>query len=404
MKHLLFLLLFVQPAVWTLAQGGGMSVYQKAKTSPLRIQFRSEEAQNKIGASFYYGEPGFVQSKEYAALWFCELAKEKYTLAQYNLAVCYYFGEGVVQNKDSAAYLFRAAAKSGVTEAQYNLSLCYFFGEGMKRDSAQAVSWYKKATKKKKDLSEMQNWRAEAKQYEGNPGHLYKRVIEKDTPLMESEWAENALGESFFKGESHFPQNAEKAMYWFRKSAKRSYGKAFSNLGYCFFFGDGIPQNKDSAVHYFRLAAEKGIVAAQCNLALCYFFGDGIEKNNDSVAYWYLKAARTNTPLACNNLGYCYELGIGVAQNSKKAEAYYKIAAEEGYPPAQFNLAALYAEESTSNDRKKTLGWLQQAANQGYPPALEAIKAMKEGKTDFTVSPLKGKLVRYGLEKIQQDH
>ncbi len=383
MKHLLFLLLFALPTVWLPAQ--------KYIKSSLAFHFQAEAVQNKIGESFYYGKPGFIPSKEYAALWFRGVAKEKYPAAQYNLAVCHFFGEGTAQDKDSAVYLFRTAALQGVPEAQYNLSLCYFFGEGVKRDSAKAVSWYKKATRKK-ELSEMQDWKTEAEQNGGDASHLYKRVIGKDTPILDNIWVLNAIGEAFQKGTSNFPQDEKRAVYWFRLAAERMNSKAFSNLGYSLFYGSGVEQNKDSAVYYFRLAARKDITPAQCNLALCYYFGEGVIQNNDSVLYWYKKAAQHRSAIARNNLGYCYEAGIGTPQRPEQAEQHYKLAAMQGNTHAQFNLAGLYAE---NHQYQESLEWLQKAAEKGYIPAEKAMKALKEGNK-YTYIP---KGLRYGLEK-----
>lgn len=169
-------------------------------------------------------------------------------------------------------------------------------------------------------------------------------------------------------------------------------GKALSNLGYCFLYGDGVPQKKDSAVYYFRLAARKDIVPAQCNLAHCYYFGEGVEQNYDSVFYWYNKAAEYRSPLARNNLGYCYEVGIGTGPDLEMAEYYYKLAAIQGNPHAQFNLAALYAEE---NRFKESMEWLTKADSQGYISAEDAMESMKSGnKRNFIPKGL-----RYGLEK-----
>ncbi len=398
MKRLIFLILCAVPAVYAEAQSN-MAIYEKNQRDLLYSLFQSEEMQNKIGTAFYYGESGFTENKASAVRWFRKCAERKvlppYILPPYNLAVCYYFGEGVTQRKDSAVHYFHSAAKSGLAEAQYNLSLCYFFGEGVARDTAQAALWYRKAIKKKKGLPEMQSWTIQAGQHGGDPKSLFKQMIRKESRILEAADVQNAIGEYYYRGTSNFPKDFKMALYWFRRSINQMEGRAMYNLGYCFYFGDGVALDKDSATHYFKLAAEMGVIDAQCDLALCYFFGDGVEKNNELVAYWYQKAARSEYPLPCNNLGYCYEFGIGTTQDLKQAERYYKIAAEQDYAHAQYNLAALYAEEDTSSSQRKARNWLQRAAEQGYIPAIEAMNAIKKGNKSTYIP----KGLRYGFEK-----
>ena len=63
-----------------------------------------------------------------------------------------------------------------------------------------------------------------------------------------------------------------------------------SNLGMCFYSGEGVEKNFIKAVEWYTKAAEKGNSDAMYNLGLCFHHGRGVEKNLARALEWYTKS------------------------------------------------------------------------------------------------------------------
>ena len=69
------------------------------------------------------------------------------------------------------------------------------------------------------------------------------------------------VGHAFAKGEG-VKQSYHKAIYWYRRAARRANKYAQYNLGLCYLYGDGIKKNKAVAHRWLRLAARQGFKKA----------------------------------------------------------------------------------------------------------------------------------------------
>ena len=78
------------------------------------------------------------------------------------------------------------------------------------------------------------------------------------------------------------------------------------------------------------MAAETGNADAQTNVGDCYFEGEGVEKNQDVAVKWYLKAAEQGECSAQLNLCNCYRFGFGVPKDLEKAIHWCQMAVEQG--------------------------------------------------------------------------
>ena len=112
-------------------------------------------------AKFGYGHYAEINSPEYqfnqgvecgenrkyteAFQWYTKAANQGYSIAQYNLGVCYYNGQGVEQNYQKAFQWYTKAANQGNALAEYNLGVCYNNGQGVEQDYQKAFQWYTKA-------------------------------------------------------------------------------------------------------------------------------------------------------------------------------------------------------------------------------------------------------------------
>jgi len=61
-----------------------------------------------------------------------------------------------------------------------------------------------------------------------------------------------------------------------RTAADQGDARAQYNLGFMYYFGEGVPQDHAEAVHWYRLAAEQGDARAQYNLGFMYDNGKGV--------------------------------------------------------------------------------------------------------------------------------
>ena len=81
-------------------------------------------------------------------------------------------------------------------------------------------------------------------------------------------------------------------------------------------------------------ASEKGKASAQSELGLCYYTGDGISRDVRESLRWFLLAARQGDARAQFYLGRAYSSGEGVPKDIESAYAWLGMAAAQGYKEA----------------------------------------------------------------------
>ena len=80
---------------------------------------------------------------------FSAAAEQGYTIAVYNLAICYKYGQGVEKNLSEAVKLYTQAAEKGHAGAMYNLGWCHENGKGgLSVDLSEARRYYQMAADK----------------------------------------------------------------------------------------------------------------------------------------------------------------------------------------------------------------------------------------------------------------
>ena len=108
--------------------------------------------------------------------------------------------------------------------------------------------------------------------------------------------------------------------------------------------------------------AESGDSNAQSNLGVCYYNGNGVTKDYKEAVKWYTKSSEQNNAIAQFNLGTCYEEGRGLAKDNKEAVKWYTKSAEQGNVNACRNLAVYY---ESIGDIPAFLTYSEQAAKLG---------------------------------------
>ena len=150
-----------------------------------------------------------------------------------------------------------------------------------------------------------------------------------------------ALGIQYLNGNG-VPQDTEKTIYWFTKSAEQGHAGAQSLLGAIYETGKGVPQTPEKAVYWYTKAAEQGDAKAQSLLAAVYETGKGADVPQDAekALYWYTKAAEQGNAKAQKKCKI-----IEIAALSEKIIAYVKKTAAQ----AENNMAWRLTSESSGN-------------------------------------------------------
>lgn len=131
----------------------------------------------------------------------------------------------------------------------------------------------------------------------------YKQLSE--TKMVDEAQEQFELGMSYANDYDY-----EEAIVCFRKAAEMGNAEAQSELGACYYNGEGVDQDYDEALKWFTLSAEQGYAMAQYNLGLCYYWGLGVEYNLNIAIKWFRKAAAQKNENAIEALDIlkCYSI------------------------------------------------------------------------------------------------
>ncbi len=148
---------------------------------------------------------------------------------------------------------------------------------------------------------------------------------------------------------------------------------------------DGLKPNAEKAVYWLRRSARIGNAYAQLTLGNCYAEGKGVEKNPEQAVKWWRKAAGKENAKAQYLLGKAYLEGIGATKDPKQALHWTTLAAEQGNKDAQYLLGKMYYEgQDVPYQKEAAKSWLSRAAEQAHSEAinlLAIIDGMLEGST-----------------------
>ena len=73
-------------------------------------------------------------------------------------------------------------------------------------------------------------------------------------------------------GEYHAKEDLEGMIPWLEKAAELGHIQAKTNLGLCYFFGNGTEQNYEQAFELFEVAASANDQTAKYYFGLCYLY------------------------------------------------------------------------------------------------------------------------------------
>lgn len=84
----------------------------------------------------------------------------------------------------------------------------------------------------------------------------------------------------------------KKAVELFYNSAIQGYANAQSNLGECYYNGEGVEQDHAEAFKWMKKAAEQGDADAQSVVGDMYSDGDGVQQDEEEAKKWFYLAAK----------------------------------------------------------------------------------------------------------------
>jgi len=162
----------------------------------------------------------------------------------------------------------------------------------------------------------------------------------------------------------------EKAVKWFKKSAKQGFRHAQGYLASFYKRGVGVEKNTEKSKYWYKKAFEsykmqalKGDVYSQVYIGGCYQRGNGVKKNSLKAINWYKKAMKQGSIKAIYRIGIIY-YGSQELKNEKKALKYVKLAAEKGYLMAHMCMGMFYEKgRIVEKDLSKSIKWYRTALN-----------------------------------------
>ena len=223
--------------------------------------------------------------------------------------------------------------------------------------------------------------------------------------------AQLLYGLAYLEGRDGLKPDAEKAVYWLRRSARMDNAYAQLVLGDCYADGQGVKKDPQQAVQWWRKAAQHDNPKAQYLLGKAFLEGTGIGKNPQQAVYWITKSAEQGNKNAQFLLGKMYYEGYHVAADKEAARDWLGRAAEQahteaidllalingmvkmttkvyqqsadvlmdkarqGDPQAEYELGLRYESGAwdVNKDNQKALAWITRAANAGNRIAMKTL-------------------------------
>ena len=219
---------------------------------------------------------------------------------------------------------------------------------------------------------------ADASDYPPQLWQILKRFIRQDD------------AEVLFKAGEYFyyfarPQNAARAVAYYRRAAKLGHNEARYRLAYCHEYGFGVRTDLKKARRYYAAAAENGHHQAAYALGRFWEYGFGGKHSLKTACRLYHTAARGGCPEAQNAFAYCCDQGRGTSRKPQKARRWYTRAAKQGNAQACNNLGILYryGQSGLRQCCRRAEKWFQLAAAAGSLTALYNLGELYEHKKRY---------------------
>lgn len=101
-------------------------------------------------------------------------------------------------------------------------------------------------------------------------------------------------------------------------------------LGNLYKYGWGTPRDEEKALYWYRESAKQNNSEGQLKVGMAYYDGAGVNQDYERARYWFLKSAEQNNKFSLLYLGNMYKRGEGVEENYSIAEEWYLKACDNG--------------------------------------------------------------------------
>lgn len=278
---------------------------QQEKPTPAALQAAADagdaQSQFLLGKAYWHGN-GVEKNQVKAVEYYTRAAEQNHADALAGLGAAHTLGQGVEKKDEAlAADYFRKAAELGSAAGQMNLGIILIAGRNVDKNTAEGLSWVTKAAEK--DLVKAQSY----------------------------------LAGLYATGDSGVTRDYDLAVKWVRKAVERDDPAALNLYGVLLRDGLGVERDPAAALPYFQKAADQGILKAYVNLGFAYFRGQGVEVDRIvGMSWWYAGEALGD--------GLCRETANRLTRNlpiedvSKARKLGQQIARERGPALAKIRL------------------------------------------------------------------
>lgn len=240
--------------------------------------------------------------------------------AQQYIADLYYGGQGVPRDVKTAVVWFERAAAGGNLTVKKNLGAIYMSDPEV-LDLAKAESWYRQ-TAEAGDVESMTALAAIVLASHNDTSKAQAWLLKAAEAGHED--AMISVGRGYFDGQV-FPQNYERAHYWFDRLAQKNVAYGHNGLGTIYSKGLYGVRDMPKALFHFQHAANAGLAVAQFNAGKVYLEGDGVDKDFVRAWHWLSEASRRGNAHAILYVGNAYASGLGVATDKVRALVAFRL-------------------------------------------------------------------------------
>ena len=199
---------------------------------------------------------------------------------------------------------------------------------------------------------------------------LLKRAESGDVAAIEE------VANSYYRGLNGFPEDNEKALYWYNMAVSLDSKNVvcLNGLGNIYYCGYGVPVDTEKGVAYYLEAANLDYGIAQFHLASHL----DSQKNPQCVS-WYEKAFKNGQADAAFKLYCIYDDGEIVEKDAEKGVFWLKEGSESGNASCQLALACKYLSgKDCEMDYHLAAKWMTAAAENGSSIAMNNLALMYE--------------------------
>ena len=185
------------------------------------------------------------------------------------------------------------------------------------------------------------------------------------------------LGYCYYYGNG-VNKNTTLAMQYINKAKDLGLNSAINYVGLCYYNGkDGYPQDYQKALECFKESSFKGDEKGYFYLATLYALGKGCPRDYQRAVECYSLAGTKGHIDSAYNAGRMYFFGTQVAKNIGAAAYSLEIAAKGDKVEAMYLLSLLYLKESEYYYKKdEGIEWLKKACKLGYEDAIKLANKM----------------------------